>query len=125
MTQLRTDREALLVFSRSVPAVVRQHAADTEEIYCQMCGVTVGDIDECTGRQAKFRASLVPNNGLSFRSRFPNLRILCSTCDQGTKNITGEKPTGVWLLSQVRRAGLDEQKAVYDWLVRKLGKPSS
>jgi len=31
------------------------------------------------------------------------------------------KTAAVWLLSQVRRAGLDEQRAVYDWLRKKFG----
>jgi len=35
------------------------------------------------------------------------------------KNITSEKPTAIWLLGQVRRAGQDEQKVVFDWLLKK------
>lgn len=121
MMQPQSDREAVLVFSRSVPTIIRQKFADPDcdEIYCQMCGVSVGDIDEITGEKARFRATLVPNNGLGFQSRFQNLRILCSTCNQGAKNITGEKPGAIWLLSQVRRAGIDEQRAVFDFLSNK------
>jgi hypothetical protein len=43
-----------------------------------------------------------------------NLRTLCSTCNQGAKNITTEKPSTIWLKSQVRCAGIDEQRAVYE-----------
>ena len=32
---------------------------------------------------------------------------------------TTEKPTVLWLLSQIRRAGQDEQRAVFDWLKKK------
>lgn len=84
-----------------------------------MCGISIGDIDEYTGEQAEFRAALVPNNGLGIVSIAPNLRILCSTCNQGAKNVTGEKPSTIWLLSQVRRAGIDEQKAVFKFLSKK------
>ncbi|MGI6496568.1 MAG: HNH endonuclease [Kiritimatiellia bacterium] len=53
------------------------------------------------------------------KDELSNLRTLCSTCNQGAKNITTEKPGAIWLLSQVRRAGRDEQKAVYEWLKTK------
>jgi len=49
----------------------------------------------------------------------PDLRTLCSTCNQGAKNVTTEKPSKIWLLSQVRRAGQDEQVAVLKWLREK------
>lgn len=89
-----------------------------------MCGISVGDIDEYTGKQAKFRATLVPNNGLGFGGIAPNVRVLCSTCNQGAKNITGEKPGAIWLLSQVRRAGIGEQRAVFEFLLKKFAKSS-
>jgi hypothetical protein len=87
-----------------------------------MCGLCPGDIDEFTGRMAEFHADWVPNNGLSFRRKFPEVRVLCSTCNQGAKNITPEKPTIIWLLSQVRRAGLHEQRTVFEWLSTKFGR---
>ena len=48
-----------------------------------------------------------------------NLRALCLSCNQGAKNIMSEKPSTIWLLSQIRRAGSAEQRAVYDWLKQK------
>ena len=92
------------------------------EVYCQMCGVSTSDVDERTGSGPVFRADMVPNNGLGIPSGIPELRILCSTCNQGAKNIKGEKLTAIWLLSQVRRAGMQEQKAVFEWLSKKFGK---
>jgi hypothetical protein len=120
MKKSRIHREPAHGSSNPSVATLRWQDADSSEIYCQMCGISVGDIDEYTGKQAKFRAALVPNNGLGLRSIAPNLRVLCSTCNQGAKNVTGEKPSTIWLLSQVRRAGIDEQKAVFDFLSKKL-----
>jgi len=37
----------------------------------------------------------------------------------GAKNITTEKPSGLWLLTQVRRAAQDEQRVLFEWLRRK------
>src|SRR6202035_4624898 len=101
MRQTRVQRQPALMFSRSVPQSMKLRTADSHELYCQMCGVSTWDRDEFTGKPARFRAALVPNNGLSFQSRIPNLRVLCSTCNQGAKNVTGEKPTSIWLLSQI------------------------
>lgn len=53
------------------------------------------------------------------KDELSNLRTLCSTCNQGAKNITSEKPSAIWLLSQVRRAARDEQREVYVWLKSK------
>jgi hypothetical protein len=86
-----------------------------------MCGVCPGDMDEFTGRMAEFYADWVPNNGLSFRREFPEVRVLCSTCRKAAKSITLEKPTAIWLLSQVRRAGLHEQRVTFEWLSTKFG----
>jgi len=114
-------REALLNFRRRVPWNVRQEVAREREFHCQMCGACPGDIDELTGKTARFRAQWIPNNGLSFRSKFPELRVLCSTCDDGASRITTNRPSAVWLLSQIRRAGILEQRAAYEWLRRKFG----
>jgi hypothetical protein len=84
-----------------------------------MCGVTPGDIDDLTGSRAKFHIGLVKDKNIGNEEEVSNLDTLCSTCDEGVKSITTEKPTGLWLLSQVRRAGQDEQRAVLRWLRQK------
>ena len=48
-----------------------------------------------------------------------NLRALCSTCNQGAKNITQEPPSYLAVMTHVRRAKETDQRAVFDWLRRK------
>ena len=84
-----------------------------------MCGVAPGDIDDLTGCRAKFHIELITRGDPAIKAEPSNLQILCSTCNQGAKNITTVKPPAIWLLSQIRRAGQDEQRAVLDWLLKK------
>ena len=50
-----------------------------------------------------------------------NLRAICDRCNEGLQNTSPMKPDQIQLLSQIRRATLDDQKAVLNWLIRKFG----
>lgn len=84
-----------------------------------MCGLTPGDLDPYTGRKVRLHIGHIVDKSLGGRDELSNLRSLCSTCNEGAKNVTQQKPSTIWLLSQIRRAGLDEQRAVFDWLTGK------
>jgi len=105
-----------VAFKRGISAKLRAEVIDRNGFTCQMCGLTPGDIDPETGRKVRLHVGHIVDKSLGGKDELSNLRALCSTCNQGAKNITSEKPTGIWLLSQVRRAGQDEQRAVYAWL---------
>jgi len=102
-------------------ARLRAEVLDRNGFTCQMCGLSPGDIDPATGRKVRLRLGHIKDKSLGGKDELSNLRALCSTCNQGATNITGEKPTGIWLLSQIRRAGQDEQRAVFEWLRKKFG----
>lgn len=110
-----------VAFAQSISAKLRAEVLDRNGFTCQMCGLTPGDIDPATGRKVRLHLGHIKDKSLGGKDELSNLRALCSTCNQGAKNITGEKPTGIWLLSQIRRAGQDEQRAVFDWLRKKFG----
>jgi 5-methylcytosine-specific restriction endonuclease McrA len=84
-----------------------------------MCGLTPGEIDPSTGRKVRLHIGHIVDKSLGGKDELSNFRTLCSTCNQGAKNITAEKPSAIWLLSQVRRAGQEEQRAVLEWLNKK------
>jgi len=108
-----------VTFARGISAKLRAEVLDRNGFTCQMCGLTPGEIDPATGRKVRLHLGHIKDKDLGGKDELANLRTLCSTCNQGAKNITTEKPTTIWLLSQVRRAGQDEQKAVYEWLSKK------
>jgi hypothetical protein len=103
-------------FARTISARLRAEALDRNGFTCQMCGLTPGDVDPATNRKVRLHIGHIQDKSLGGKDELSNLRVLCSTCNQGAKNITLEKPSSIWLLSQVRRAGRDEQRAVYEWL---------
>lgn len=108
-------------FARGISLRLRAQVLDRNGFTCQMCGLTPGDIDPVTERKVRLHLGHIVDKSLGGKDELSNLRTLCSTCNQGAKNTTTQKPTTIWLLSQIRRAGIDEQRAVYGWLKKKLG----
>lgn len=108
-----------VTFARRMSARLRAEVLDRNGFTCQMCGLTPGEIDPLTGRKVRLHIGHIKDKSLGGRDELANLRALCSSCNQGAKNVTSEKPSTIWLLSQLRRAGQEEQRAVYDWLRRK------
>lgn len=108
-------------FSRPISAKLRAQALDRNGFTRQMCGKCPGEIDPETGRKVRWHIGHIKDKSLGGKDELSNLRTLCSTCNQGAKNITTEKPTTIWLLAQIRRAAQDEQRTVYEWLKGKFG----
>ncbi len=110
---------------RSISQRTRAEVLDRDGSTCQMCGKSPGETDDETGRKVRLHMGHIVDKSLGGSDEASNLRTLCSTCNQGAKNVTQEKPSTIWLLSQVRRAGQDEQRALYEWLSKKFGDGSS
>ena len=108
-----------VTFESGVSATQRAYVLSQADLFCRMCGVAPGDIDDLTGCRAKFHIEFIKHRDTAIKGELSNVQTLCSTCREGAKNITSVKPPAIWLLSQIRRAGQEEQRAVLDWLLKK------
>ena len=90
-----------------------------EELYCVLCGIASGDIDEITGCEATFR--------LGYRDFSPNLRderpqVMCSTCNEGARQIVRVKSSTISILSTVRRECREDQLEVLNDLLKRFSR---
>ncbi len=111
-------------FSRNISAKIRAQVLERNGYTCKMCGIAAGDPDDRTGRPARLHIGHIKDKKQGGSDEPDNLRALCSVCNQGAKNIAQEPPGRIWLLSQVRRAKEDDQRAVFAWLKTKFSRES-
>ena len=86
-----------------------------------MCGNTTGDLDPCDGTTIRLTIEfiVVPTEGKA--ESINDMRLVCSCCSEGLLGFALPKPDRVHLLSQIRRATIDDQEAVLKWLLTKFG----
>jgi hypothetical protein len=109
-------------FKRGISQRLKAEVLDRNGFTCQSCGLTPGDIDPETGRKVRLHVAHIVDKSLGGKDELSNLRTYCSSCNQGAKNLTPEKPSRIWLLSQIRRANIEDQRAAYEWLATKFGR---
>jgi len=110
-------------FARPVSSRIRAQVIDRNGHTCQMCGAGAGELDE-RGRRVRLHIGHVVDRIHGGTDTLDNLKALCADCNQGAKNLTPEPPRWVWLLSQLRRSSVDDQRKALEWLQGKFGKSS-
>ena len=89
----------VVTFEETISAKLRAEVFDRNGFTCQSCGLCPGDIDPYTNRKVRLHVGHIKDKNLGGKAELSNLRTLCSTCNQGAKNITAVKPESIWLLS--------------------------
>lgn len=108
-------------FQRNISKRLRAEVLARNGFTCQHCGLGPDQIDPATGRKTRLHIGHVVDKSLGGKDEVSNLRTLCSTCNEGAKNLTAEKPSLAWLKGRIRSATQADQKAVLAWLKTKFG----
>ena len=114
------EKQAAYAFTRSLSSRLRAQVLERNGYTCQMCGAGAGDVDEQNPvRTVRLHIGHIQDKSHGGTDALVNLRALCSTCNQGAKNLVQEPPTWSWLLGRVRTAREDDQRRILEWLKRK------
>lgn len=110
----------LPAFKREISKETRAWVLERNGYTCQMCGAAAGDPDPLNqDRTIRLTMGHVVDKSKGGDDSAQNLRAICTNCNEGLQNTSPPKPDRIHLLAQVRRATLDDQRAVLDWLLQK------
>jgi hypothetical protein len=116
---LETDKRRP-AFHRGISKETRAFVLERNGYTCQMCGLAAGDKDPFhPNRTIRLTMGHIKDKSKGGNDESNNLRAVCTNCNEGLQNTALPKPDQVWLLSQVRRATIDDQRAVLGWLKTK------
>ncbi len=99
---------------------LRAQVLDRDGSTCQMCGLAAGEVDPETGRKSRLHIGRVVDAALGEDDELSSFRTLCSTCNQGAKNLPREASSFIALKSEIRRASPGDQRAIFAWLKQQL-----
>lgn len=85
-----------------------------------MCGVAAGDSDPLGGsRTVRLTMGHIVDKSKGGDDSPQNLRAVCTNCNEGLQNTSPPRADRIHLLAQIRRATIDDQRAVMEWLLGK------
>lgn len=119
---LETDVR-LPVLPRSISKETRSFVLERNGYTCQMCGLAAGDPDPFhSGLKTRLTMGHIIDKSKGGKDTPENLRAVCTNCNQGLQNVAPPKPGRIELLKQIRRATIDDQMHLLEWLENKYAK---
>lgn len=110
-------------FPRSISKETRAFVLERNGYTCQMCGLAAGDPDPLhAGLKVRLVMGHIIDKSKGGTDGPDNLRAVCSNCNEGLQNVSPPKPDRIELLKQVRRATIDDQLHLLDWLEKRFAK---
>lgn len=112
--------ERVPAFARGLSKQTRAWVLERNGYTCQMCGVAAGDPDPLGGnRTVRLTMGHIIDKSKGGDDSPQNLRAVCTNCNEGLQNTALPKPDRIHLLAQIRRATIQDQEAVLEWLLQK------
>jgi len=112
-------------FSRDISKETRAYVLDRNGFTCQMCGAVASEPHPYdTTKKTRLHIGHIIDKSMGGTDEPPNLRAICSICNEGASNITLPRPDLQKLLIQVRRATNGDQLELLKWLVQKFPEQS-
>ena len=116
---IETDKR-MPVFTRAISKETRAYVLERNGYTCQSCGLAAGDQDPFnSSRKVQLTMGHIVDKSRGGADTPENLRAICTNCNEGLQNTAPAKPQRIQLLSQVRRATVDDQLHLLDWLEKK------
>ncbi|MDI6744373.1 MAG: HNH endonuclease signature motif containing protein [Thermodesulfovibrionales bacterium] len=107
-------------FKRGISKETRAWVLERNGYTCQMCGVAASDPDPLGGtRTVRLTIGHIKDKSKGGDDTPQNLRAICTNCNEGLQNTALPKPDQIYLLSQARRATINDQKVLLNWLLKK------
>lgn len=107
-------------FVRGVSKETRAFVLDRNGFTCQSCGMAASDADPFhPARKIRLTIGHIIDKSKGGSDEPSNLKAICSNCNEGLQNTALPKPSQIHLLSQIRRAAVDDQLLVFNWLKEK------
>lgn len=111
------------IFRREVSKQVRAIVLDRNGNTCQSCGLGPGDPDPYDPkRSVQLVIGHIIDKVKGGADDPSNLRALCTNCNSGLQNRGITRPELKQLMTQVRRATVEDQLYLLAWLKQKFGK---
>jgi len=110
----------MIAFARSISKETRAWVLERNGYTCQMCGVAAGDPDPLgSNRTVRLTMGHIIDKSKGGTDEPENLRAVCTNCNEGLQNTSPMKPDCVHLLALVRRATINDQRALLEWMLQK------
>lgn len=112
--------EPLPVIGRGISPQLRNEILERNGFTCQSCGASPGDVDTFNpSRKIRLQIDHIVPVSQGGTEEKDNLRVLCSSCNQGRSNIQMPSESARNIIARIRRAPRSVQKEVFDLLKKK------
>lgn len=120
---LLLEPKPLPAFERTISKETRAFVLDRNGFTCQQCGAVAGEPHPYDpSRKTRLHIGHIIDKSMGGTDESTNLRALCSVCNEGSKNLTLDRPSAQKMLIQIRRANSLDQIECLKWLIKKFPK---